>query len=471
MANNDEIERTLEWSGKLLYLTFTFSFVALLFFIAVVNQFGYGTKALEDKTTKTIVEVVKERELGKTFGEVWYHIKEPVKIHHKLTMDNNQYIYIWKPWKDSQAPQKGWLTMENRFYRINVNLDRSYYLLFDKTADKDVLVYDENVEDPLSILTGSDIGFADHGGDKPDFFATTALHDLDGIGRYSIHLEDIEKGIIFVALEGWDYQPNDSIRGYDIEAEVLLGLFADKPYFIDATEVNNLQKMGYKENIPNKDPDEVVKSWVVIGDYDSAVIKGGDLDHFNAELWRPWYEVKTINDKGRKPWHFGSAQFSKMFPTHKLIGQTKDGGIIFSLPEGKFRYDESQGIYGDQVVGEFLLVVQKPKRAHAFSVEPVNEYDFFYDSESYVERHRESMVRICVKYDLSCPDQPLDWHNWETKRFAYVITLVSDWYNPETNQPYDRIWNQSDKGLEDFKLYESIIVDQMKKTRPLAERR
>jgi hypothetical protein len=434
---NDEIKITIERNGKLLLQTFSFFFVALLFFIAVVNQFGYWTKAIEEKKTKTIVEVVKERELDKTFGEVWYHIKEPVKIHHKLTMDNNQYIYIWKPWKDSQAPQKGWLTMENRFYRINVNLDRSYYLLFDKTADKDVLVYDENVEDPLSILTGSDIGFADHGGDKPDFFATTALHDLDGIGRYSIHLEDIEKGIIFVALEGWDYQPNDSIRGYDIEAEVLLGLFADKPYFIDATEVNNLQKMGYKENIPNKDPDEVVKSWVVIGDYDSAVIKGGDLDHFNAELWRPWYEVKTINDKGRKPWHFGSAQFSKMFPTHKLIGQTKDGGIIFSLPEGKFRY----------------------------------EYDFFYDSESYVERHRESMVRICVKYDLSCPDQPLDWHNWETKRFAYVITLVSDWYNPETNQPYDRIWNQSDKGLEDFKLYESIIVDQMKKTRPLAERR
>lgn len=468
MAIQEKVKKAFKGRHKLVLLTFSTFFLALLLFTAVSTQSGYRAEALEVKKAKTLVDVVKEGEMKKAYGEVWFHLREPIQIQHNLTIGENDYIYLWKPWKDLKASNKGWLTMENRFYRINVNLDHSYYLIFDKIAGRDLLVYDDEIEDPINILTGSDIGFSDHSGNNPDFFATTAIHDLDGIGRYQILWEDAEKGFLLVGTEGWDYQPEDHTRGYDVEAEVVFGLFADKPYFIDATEINNLQRMDlFTTNIPYKDPDEVVKSWVIVGDYDYAVITGGDLDHLNAEWWRPWYKVRTINDQGRKVWHFGSAQFSKMFPTHRLIGQKTGGGIVFSLPQGRFRFDESLGAYGDQVVGEFLLVVEEPRKAVGFSVEPVNEYEYFYDEESFREEYMESMVHICEKYSLTCPDQPLDWHNWVTKRFAYVITPVGDWYDPETNLVYKEVWNQADQGLEDFKIYEEVIYDQMERTKPL----
>jgi hypothetical protein len=101
-------------------------------------------------------------------------------------------------------------------------------------------------------------------------------------------------------------------------------------------------------------------------------------------------------------------------------------------------------------------------------VEPVNEYNYFYDQESFREEYLDSMANICVKYNLACPDRPLDWHDWETKRFAYVITLVGDWYDPDTNLPDEDVWRQAESGLEDFKLYEDIILEQMEGTRPLA---
>lgn len=467
MVTREKSEKSIDGQSKFVLLTFIAFFIALPLFAAAASHWGYSLEKTDEKKPDTIVDFKKESVLKKPYGEVWFHLSEPLTIHRNLTLDEKGYIYVWNPWKDLKAPEKGWLTLENPFYRIDVNLDHSYYLLYDKTADRDILVYDDEIMDPISILTGSDIGFSDHGGDKPDFFATTALHDLNGIGRHSILWEDGEKGFLLVGLEGWDYQPGDSIRGYDVEAEVLLGLFTDKPYFIDATEVNNLQKIGLVPENPDKDPDEVVRSWVLDGKFDSAVIRGGDMDHLNAEFWSPWYVVKTINGQGRKPWHFGSAQFSKMFPTHKLIGEKTDGGILFSLPEGKFRFDESLGAYGDQLVGEFLLVVDKPQKAVAFSAEPINEYEYFYDVESYREEYRESMLHICEKYGLTCPDQPLDWHNWESKRFAYVITMVDDWYDSESNTPYPEVWNQADQGLEDFKAHENVIFEQMKRTKPL----
>lgn len=452
--------------------------VVILFIIAFFLYFIGTESALGTREDKTLGDVLKDNEMKKEYGGVLFYLGEPINVLHNLTMNKTvkikgrevaAYIYIWKPWKDIKAPKKGWLTMENPFYRISVNLDHSYYMLFDKIGGRDVFVYNDDVEDRISILTGSDIGAADHGGDNPTFFATTALHDVDGISGYIVAREDNKRGFLLVNTEGWNFQPEDRMKGYDVEAEVMFGLFADRPYFIEANEFNNLQRLGLAgENIPYKDPDELVKTWVITGEYDSAAIKGGDLGHLNAEWWRPWYEVQTISGKGRKPFHIGSAAFSKMFPVHRIIGQKLGGGIIFSLPEGRFRFDETLGIYGDQVVGESILELEKPQKAFAFSVLPVNEYYYFYDSESFNEEYRQSMIYICERYGLTCPDDSLDWHNWKTKRFAYVLTLTSDWYDESTNKPKERVWELADQGLRDFKDYEDIIYEEMEDTSPVA---
>jgi hypothetical protein len=255
-------------------------FLLLLVSAGIIN---FSSASGDEGRTKTQLNVIREGETVKTYGEAWFHLRDNIKIDYNLSRGMDDYVYVWSPWTDLEAPDKGWLTVENGFYRINVNLDHSYYMLYDKINDRDVLVYNDEVEDPVNILTGSDIGFADHGGDNVDFFASTGIHDVDGISRHRILWESPEEGFVLVGLEGWNYQPDDFTRGYDVEAEVFLGVFSNKPNFIDATEVNNLQKMDlFTTNIPYKNPDEVGKSWVLSAYYDSAVVKGGDLEHLNA---------------------------------------------------------------------------------------------------------------------------------------------------------------------------------------------
>ncbi len=112
---------------------------------------------------------------------------------------------------------------------------------------------------------------------------------------------------------------------------------------------------------PIKDPDEIVQSWILIDEYGYTSMKGGD--NANADWGLPiWYNITPISRTERKPWHIGSAAFSKMFPEHILLGDKFGGGIIFSLPEGKFRFDDSLGVYGDQIPGEFIINVEKPKK-------------------------------------------------------------------------------------------------------------
>jgi len=406
---------------------------------------------------------------------------------HELNLDKTvlvngkeekAYIKVWEPLINPEAPGKGWLEMENPFYKIKVNLDHSYYLLFDKINDEAIFLYNDKVDNIADKLTGSDIGFTDHSGENARTFSTTAIDDEDGIRRYQIMSEDKENGFLLVTTEGWDFLVADALTGYDAEAEVMFGLFADKPYFIDANEFNNLQSLGIvKDGLGYKNPDEIIKSWVMTGKYDSLVIKGGDMDHLNNEMWAPFYEVQVIPATGRKIWHDGSATFSKMFPTHKLIGAKFGGAIIFSLPEGKFRFDDSLGVYGEQVVNEFILGVEKPNKITAFTAETVNEYAFFYDTETFdyynfsdetSKYYNYSMVKICERYGLTCPERPIDTHLWKTKRFAYVITLTKDWYNSEANQPNDDIYALADQGLTDFKKYENTILTQLEKTTPLA---
>jgi KaiC/GvpD/RAD55 family RecA-like ATPase len=371
---------------------------------------------------------------------------------------------------DLRAPDKGWLIMENPFYKIELNLDHPYYLLRDKISNKDVLVFNDKVENPIDMITGCDMGFADHTGENKIQWSTTALHDNDGITRYKIVYEDKENGFILLDTEGWDVLSQDPFAGYDVEGEVMFGIFADKPYFIEAVELDNLQKMGLALPKNFRNPDEIVVSWVLQPDYSSAVIKGGDPNHLNRRLYEELYEVREIAEVGRKPYHFGSAAFSKMFPTHHLLGDKRGRAVIFSLPPGRFRFDDSLGVYGEQVSGEFILYVEKPQKAVAFTVEPVNELEFLYDVKDFnnIEGYKESMEEILRRYGLEYPGGPLDHKNWTTKRFAYVVTLTRDWYNPATNKPKDEIWSLADEGLSDFKKYENIIYKQMESTLPIA---
>ena len=199
----------------------------------------------------------------------------------------------------------------------------------------------------MDMLTGSDIGFADLDGNNQVPFSTTARDDVDGIRKYRILYEDKNTGFLLVGTEGWDFQVVDPNKGYDMEAEVMFGLFADKPYFIDATEVNNLQAQGLARENDKKNPSEVIKSWVLQGGYDSASIKGGDTDHLNRQVYEPYYVVQSLGGE-RKPWHAGSAEISKMFPDHVLLGDRLGGAVVFSLPQGVFRWDDSQDVYGGQ---------------------------------------------------------------------------------------------------------------------------
>jgi hypothetical protein len=393
---------------------------------------------------------------------------EPTNILHNLTTENG-YLYIWEPCTSCRAPEKGWLIMENPFYKISINLDHGYYLIFDKLRNMDISVYNDTVKSKIDMLTGCDLGFGDHNGDNPLHYATTAIHDIDGI-EYEVLYEDKSRGFVLINTRGWDTRQKDENKGYDVEAEIIFGIFADRPYFINAVELTNLQRMGYVYQNPYKDPDEITQSWVLIDEYRYTSMKGGD--NSNRDMWGPplYYNVTPISRAERKPWHVGSAAFSKMFPRHILLGNKVDGGIIFSLPEGIFRFDDSLGIYGDQVAGEFIINVEEPQKAIAFTVNPVNELLFFYDFVEFntIHGYKDLMRTTCERYGLDYPNGTLDAHYWSTKRYAYVITLVGPWYDVNADKVSDEIWALVDQGLEDFYFYQERICMEMEKTSPLA---
>ena len=395
---------------------------------------------------------------------------KPINLLYSLATEDNGYIHIWEPCTNSRAPEKGWLVVENPFYKININLDHSYYMIFDKERNKDILVYDDTVKSGMNMLIGCALGFCDHDGDNAIQYATTAFHDTDGI-EYEIVYEDRDRGFVLIDTEGWDTTlTEDERKGYDVEAEVIFGIFANKPYFINAVEHTNLQRMGYVfPPNPIKDPDEIVQSWILIDEYRYTSMKGGD--NANADWGLPiWYNITPISRTERKPWHIGSAAFSKMFPEHILLGDKLGGGIIFSLPEGKFRFDDSLGVYGDQIPGEFIINVEKPQKAIAFTVNPVNELLFFYDIEDFntFDSYEDLMVRTCEKYGLVYPNGTIDAHDWMTKRYAYVITLKDKWCDVNADQVSDEIWTSADQGIEDFYYYQERISKTMEETTPLS---
>jgi hypothetical protein len=411
------------------------------------------------KGSESIVITIEDREL-------LYELKKTSTVNVAGT-ETSAYIRVWNPFLDASAPDKGWLELENPYYRIRVNLDHSYYLIYDKALKKDLLIFNDKVENKMDMLTGSDIGFADLDGNNQVPFSTTARDDVDGIRKYTVLYEDKNTGFILVSTEGWDFQVVDPGRGYDMEAEVMFGIFADMPYFIDATEINNLQAQGLARESEKKNPNEVIKSWVLQGGYDSASIKGGDTDHLNRQVYEPFYEVQSLGGE-RKPWHAGSTEISKMFPDHVLLGDRLGGAIVFSLPQGVFRWDDSQEVYGGQVVAEFIIMVEKPQKAVAFSVDPVSRESFLYDSKDYstIPGYAESFGDICRKFSLSCVGT-ISPKEYEVKRFAYVISLTNDWYDGTSNKVKSDIWSDADVALEDFKRYENIIYQHFSSTKPL----
>jgi hypothetical protein len=373
----------------------------------------------------------------------------PTILLYSLTTGDNEYIHIWEPCKNDWAPEKGWLVLENHFYKININLDHSYYMIFDKKRDKDILVYDDTVKSGMDLLTGCDLGFCDHDADNAIQYATTAFHDTNGI-EYEIGYVDSERGFVLIDTKGWDTRQKDAGTGYDVEAEVIFGIFANESYFINAVELSNLQRMGYVSLNPTKDPDEIVQSWVIIDEYKYACMKGGD--NANAD-WEPpiWYNITSISTE-RKPWHTGSASFSKMHPRHILLGNKFGGGVIFSLPEGIFRFNDSLGVYGDQIPGEFII------------------YLFFYDIVEFnkVEGYKDLMARTCERYGLMYPNETIDAHRWKTKRYAYVIMLTDKWCDVNAKQVSEEIWTLADQSIEDFYSYQERISETMEDTAPLS---
>jgi KaiC/GvpD/RAD55 family RecA-like ATPase len=373
---------------------------------------------------------------------------------------------------DSRAPEKGWLLMENPYYRIEMNLDHPYYRLFDKVTDKEVTLFNDQVESQIDMITGSDIGYADHSGENKVRFSTTALHDVDGILRHAIMYEDKPNGFVLLNTEGWDFIPRDPASGYDAEAEVMLGLFADKPYFIDAMEFNNLQKLGFVIQKPSRDPDEIVRSWVIQPDYSSAIIRGGDPEHLNKVLYEDLYQIQGISEIARKPYHFGSAALSKMFPEDVLFGNKQEGAIIFTLPQGWARWDDSKGVYGEQVTGEYILYVENPEKAIAWTIEPVNDREFLYDIVEFntVPGYPESLEALLEKYGFDYPGGPISANNWTTKRTVQVVTLIPPgWYSAATNKPTDETWVLADEAIGAYERYEDIIFTQLESTKPVAQ--
>jgi len=428
-------------------------FGGALVLLAVI---GFLFLNLQKEKSKTAGENL-GREVGKG---------ESIKDIYSIKSGENKYVEV-KNVINEQAPKKGWLYLETPYYLIRINLDRSYYTLFDKINNKELLIYNEELKQKHEILSGSTLGYADLDGENLVSFSSMALDDATGL-EYSIIGASNETGYLMLLTKGWDFKAGQIAKdGYDVEGEEIFVVFADKPYFIDAVELSNLQKLGYAREIKFRSPTEIVKDWVLKGDYDSAVIKGGDKEHLNKEVWEPYYNVQYVREV-RKPWHAGSADFSLMFPDHVLIGNKVGGGIIFSLPKGKFRFDPAQGMKGTQVAAEFILVGDSPEPFTDFAVDPVNRNVFFYDAIDYstVAGYKESLAEICKKYGLTCANV-IDARDWETKRFAYVITLVKDWYDASKNNAKDETWKLGDSALEDFKNYEDAIYKEFEKSKPL----
>jgi KaiC/GvpD/RAD55 family RecA-like ATPase len=405
-----------------------------------------------------------------------YHM-EMAKTVNVAGEDVTAFIDL-KNRKDTNAPEKGWLIIETPFYRIDVHLDGAdidnnvagpHYRVHDKSNGKDITVFNDRVENPIDMLTSSTLGYADLDGENLVSFSSMALHDESGIS-YKLLMEDKERGFVLINTEGWDFIPPDPRGGYDVEGEVMLGIFADKPTFIDAEELNNLQVQGYALARGFRNPDEIVKDWNLIAEYSSAVIKGGDTDHMNGQtVWQPYYEVQDLFGGTRKSWHAGSTSIPQMFPDHVLIGNNLGGGVLFSQPKGLFRFDESKGIYGSQLDAEFIITLEKPEKVVSFSIEPVNRNSFFYDAIDFVnvEGYAESLEDICGRYGIEYPGNVVKATQWDTKRYAFAVTLVGDWYDPLTNNAKPQIWDEGDAALADFDNYQDIIYSKMESTTPL----
>jgi hypothetical protein len=223
---------------------------------------------------------------------------------------------------------------------------------------------------------------------------------------------------------------------------------------------------------PSRDPDEVIVSWVLKTDYSSAIIRGGDPEHLNKVLYEDLYQIQGISEIARKPYHFGSAALSKMFPDDVLFGNKQGGAIIFTLPQGRPRWDESKGVYGEQVVGEFILYIEQPEKALAWTIEPVNDLEFLYDIVEFttVPGYPESLEALLEKYGLEYTGGPISAYNWTTKRTVQVITLVPPgWYSAATNKPTDGTWTLADEALAAYEQYEDVIYTQLGSTKPVAQ--
>ncbi len=113
-------------------------------------------------------------------------------------------------------------------------------------------------------------------------------------------------------------------------------------------------------------------------------------------------------------------------------------------------------------------MTERPQKAVAFSVDPVNRESFLYDSKDYstIPGYAESLGDICRRYNLSCVGT-ISYKDYDSKRFVYVVTLTGEWYDASSNTVKEKIWTDADSALLEFKRYEEIIFQQLYSTKPL----
>jgi hypothetical protein len=100
----------------------------------------------------------------------------------------------------------------------------------------------------------------------------------------------------------------------------------------------------------------------------------------------------------------------------------------------------------------------------------VNELLFFYDLLEFntVNGYPALMEETCNRYGLVYPNGTLDAHNWRTKRYAYVVTLVDGWYDAAGDEVTGEAWALADQGIADFNYYQDRIRIELERTKPLA---